>query len=111
MGMGEPPKVAKGAKTRKARKKLKRMIIEPSDNGGHVVTHEYERKGSDGPMEFGSREEEKHAFGTKEETGDHIMSHLGLAKKVAHMKGKTSANQKEKQAPKAEAEPEGTEEE
>jgi hypothetical protein len=66
-------KMLRGAKTPKV---LAHIKIEPSENDGHVVTHEFEN-----PMSMGERHEpEVHAFGA----GDgkamlaHVAKHLGV---------------------------------
>jgi hypothetical protein len=76
---------AKGQKSRKPRKKLRSITVEPTDNGGHVVTHRYSRGGQDDGM-FPS-EEQRYSFGSGADTVNHLGSHL--------MKGATAKNQAE----------------
>jgi len=48
-----------------AKKEIRRMVIEPAENGGHTVSHEYkpiQREGRHG-MSESYLEPEKHVFG------------------------------------------------
>jgi len=67
------------------KKRLRRMEIEPADNGGHLVRHHFEanlryRRGLAGGFEEAARAPEEHVFGRGEhkELLEHIGQHLGL---------------------------------
>lgn len=64
--------------------KLRRMEIEPSENGGHTVTHHMKEKPAHstkhGMMPGAYHEPERHVFGKEEghEMLEHVASHLGI---------------------------------
>ena len=64
---------------------LRRMEIEPAENGGHTVTHHLKPKmtksrDAHSGMAMGYQEPEKHVFGADEghEMLAHIANHLGI---------------------------------
>ena len=66
-----------------AKMKMRRMMIEPAENGGHMVTHEMAPQMShSGKMGVGMayKEPEKHVFGKEEghEMLAHIANHLAI---------------------------------
>ena len=65
-----------------SKKESRRMVIEPAENGGHTVSHEYkpiQREGRHGTME-NYVEPEHHAFGPNEghEMLAHVANHLSI---------------------------------
>lgn len=71
---------------KKEHRKMRRMEIEPSENGGHTVTHHYKEemrpnsKSHTGVM-MGGSEPEHHVFGAHEghEMLAHVANHLQIA--------------------------------
>lgn len=66
----------------KSKKEIRRMSIEPAENGGHTVTHEYmpmQREGRHGIQET-YVEPEHHVFGADEghDMLAHIANHLNI---------------------------------
>ena len=64
------------------KKEIRRISIEPAENGGHTVTHEYHpmrREGRHG-MQESYVEPEKHVFGKDEghEMLAHVANHLAI---------------------------------
>ena len=65
-----------------AKKEISRMVIEPAENGGHTVSHEYkeaQREGKHG-MVSSYVEPEKHVFGADEghDMLAHVANHLNI---------------------------------
>ena len=65
-----------------AKKEIRRMEIEPAENGGHTVTHSYkpmQREGKHG-MQESYMEPEHHVFGADEgrEMLTHVANHLSI---------------------------------
>ena len=65
-----------------AKKEIRRMVIEPAENGGHTVTHDYKevtREGKHG-IQSSYVEPEKHVFGADEghEMLAHVANHLQI---------------------------------
>lgn len=68
--------------------RLKRMEIDPAENGGHTVTHHKKEKmvrdrGAHSGMSMGYQEPERHVFGSGEghEMLAHVANHLGIQEK------------------------------
>lgn len=68
--------------------RLKRMEIEPAENGGHTVTHHGKPKmtkdrNAHSGMAMGYQEPERHVFGKGEghEMLAHVANHLGIDEK------------------------------
>lgn len=63
-------------KSSKSKKKIRRMTIEPSDNGGHVIRHEFQ---PDDPEDGMSQTppDEVHAMGDSDQMLQHVQSQLG----------------------------------
>lgn len=72
-----------------AEKKLRRLEIEPADNGGHTITHHFKsqpRKGPNGSVGMDYPDHEQHTFGPEEKQQHAVLSHIAQAlgfKKVA----------------------------
>lgn len=65
-----------------AKKEIRRLVIEPAENGGHTVSHEYkpmQREGRHGLTES-YVEPERHVFGADEghEMLAHVANHLDI---------------------------------
>lgn len=65
------------------KKMMRRMEIEPAENGGHMVTHHYKESphhSSKMGMSMAYQEPEKHVFGPEEghEMLAHIANHLSI---------------------------------
>ena len=65
-----------------AKKEIRRIVIEPAENGGHTVTHEYkpmQREGKHGVQE-NYVEPEHHVFGADEghKMLAHVANHLNI---------------------------------
>ena len=65
-----------------AKKEIRRLVIEPAENGGHTVSHEYkpmQREGRHGMTES-YVEPERHVFGADEghEMLAHVANHLDI---------------------------------
>ena len=103
MNTAESLKTAKGSKTRKPRKQWKRTEIEPSDNGGHIVTHHYERPGGEKEPYMQSPESVKAVFGSGPETIAHLSDHLGVKPPAAHLKKENSKTQPDRPSSKGKA--------
>lgn len=65
--------------------RLRRMEIEPTEDGGHIVTHHEREKpiknrSSHSGMSMGYSEPKRHAFGKEEghEMLAHVANHLGI---------------------------------
>jgi hypothetical protein len=75
-------------------KQIRRMEIEPADNGGHTVQHSYKsqpvnRKGSmAGGMDMDYPKPESFVFGSGdgEKLVAHVVKHLGIKKAAAEEK-------------------------
>lgn len=65
-----------GGKHAAGKKKIKRMIVEPADDGSHIITHEHHQP--EDVMAPGHRDEHYTAANT-EALHDHIEEHLGQA--------------------------------
>lgn len=70
---------------KKEHHEVSRIEIEPSENGGHTVTHHKKPKmsrdrGAHSGMSMGYEEPEKHVFGKGEghEMLAHVANHLGI---------------------------------
>ena len=65
-----------------ANKEIRRMTIEPAENGGHTVSHEYKEAQREGKHGLVSSyvEPEKHVFGADEghEMLAHVANHLNV---------------------------------
>lgn len=74
-------KEPEGKKNAKGKKRLRRMIIEPADDGSHVIRHEYHQPESKpGEMGMGARhEDEVYTAADAEALKQHIEEHLGGA--------------------------------
>ena len=76
-----------------AEKEIRRMVIEPAENGGHVVSHEYkpiQREGRYG-MNESYVEPEKHVFGADQghEMLAHVANHLAIPEHEDQESGET----------------------
>ena len=80
--------VSKAAKPT-GKKELREMRITPSENGGHVIEHQYHN--DDGAY----HESETHSFGPKDgaKVKKHIMTNLNLATPAAVPGGAASENE------------------
>lgn len=73
---GEGKKDGAEGKKGKGKKRLRRMEIEPAQNGGYVVKHVHHP--SEDPMQPGpGHEDETYALGDNQALHDHIDQHLG----------------------------------
>lgn len=77
-----------------AKRELKRMTIEPAENGGHTIEHQWKESrhpGRPGSLEMVYHEPESHVFGPSEggKMMEHIGKHLGVK---AEVKPKHEAN-------------------
>jgi hypothetical protein len=63
-----------------AKKEMRRMEIEPAENGGHTVTHHYREAVGKGGMSGSYQEPEQHVFGANEghEMLAHVANHLEI---------------------------------
>jgi hypothetical protein len=67
------------AEEKKEHREVRRIVIEPSENGGHTVSHEYKPKmsrdrGAHSGMSMGYEEPERHVFGAGE--GHEMLAHV-----------------------------------
>ena len=71
---GKGKESERGKDGKKPKHKIKRMVIEPAEGGGHVVTHEFHqpRDGKTPP-----EEEKRYAVPDTQALHDHIEEHLG----------------------------------
>ena len=65
-----------------AKKEIRRMVIEPAENGGHTVSHEYKEVQREGKYGLVSSyvEPERHVFGADEghDMLAHVANHLNI---------------------------------
>lgn len=66
----------KPAKKTQKKHKIKRMTIEPSDNGGHVIRHEFHPEDSEEGMSQ-APPDEVHAMGDSDQMLSHVQGQLG----------------------------------
>ena len=85
-----------------AKKEIRRMIIEPAENGGHTVSHDYkpiQREGRHG-MSESYVEPDKHVFGADQghEMLAHVANHLEIPE---HEESKETPEMEAKSHPKS----------
>lgn len=73
-GEGKKAEAKGGGKKAKGKKKIKRMIIEPADDGSHVIRHEQHQPEA---MGGAHKEDEVYTAPDTEALKQHIEEHLG----------------------------------
>lgn len=70
-------KEEKGLKGKKGKKRIKRMVIEPADDGSHVIRHEHHQPDGDMGMRGQHVPDETYTAPDTEALKEHIQEHLG----------------------------------